>query len=90
METRKTVKWLMNGYSSVLFYFVCGAIGSCLLIASGGCARVPVHKQRLVAKHNMQFSDSKIFDYSNPLQDQVEPASAGAGSAKSSGCTSCN
>lgn len=70
--------------------FLRGVVVGILLLSAGGCVRVPVHQQRLVSKHNMQFSDSKIFDYGNPLQGQIEPASEDAGSSKSSGCTSCN
>ncbi len=59
----------------------------CLLL--GGCANVPVHQQRLVAKPNMTFSDSLVFNYGNSLQSQIEPGSATTGGAASSGCTSC-
>jgi hypothetical protein len=68
------------------FKGVC-TVAVCLL--AGGCANVPVHQQRLVAKPNMTFSDSLVFNYSNSLQHQVEPGSATLGGATSSGCTSC-
>ncbi|VGO15396.1 hypothetical protein PDESU_03979 [Pontiella desulfatans] len=59
----------------------------CLLL--GGCAKVPVHQQRLAAKPNMTFSDSQVFNYGNSLQSQIEPGSATLGASTSSGCTSC-
>jgi hypothetical protein len=63
-----------------------GIVG-CLLAC--GCAQVPVPEQRLVSKPNMTFSDSLVFNYSNPLQAQIEPASEPVGGTQSSGCTTC-
>ena len=54
-----------------------------------GCSSVPVNEQRLVSKPNMLFSDSLVFNYSNPFEPQLEPGSVSAGGAKSAGCTSC-
>ena len=65
----------------------CLQVIACLLLC--GCAKVPVQQQRLVSKANMTFSDSAVFNYSNPLQAQIEPASETTGGAKSGGCTTC-
>ena len=62
-------------------------VAACVLLC--GCAKVPVHQQRLVSKANMTFSDSLVFNYSNPLQAQIEPASETTGGARSGGCTTC-
>lgn len=66
---------------------VLAAIGLALL--AGGCSSVPVHKQRLVAKRNMQFSASPAFDYSSRVLGQIESGSAITAGGQSAGCTSC-
>lgn len=54
-----------------------------------GCARVPVHQQRLVSKPNMQFSESAVFNYYSSLLPQVEAGTATSGGAQAAGCTTC-
>jgi hypothetical protein len=58
-------------------------------LAAAGCTRVPAHRQRLVSKPNMQFSDSLVFGYQNRLLTQIESGSASFGGAQSAGCASC-
>ena len=53
-----------------------------------GCA-VPVHRQRLVSKPNMQFSDSPVFNYQSRTLSQIETGAAASGGAQAAGCTSC-
>lgn len=72
--------------SAWLLKVSCGIL---MCIVLNGCSHVPVQKQRLVSKPNMQFSDSLVFNYSNTLQAQTEPGSVMSGGAKSAGCTSC-
>ena len=60
-----------------------------LVLAGPGCQKVPVHEQGLVAKPNMVFSDSMVFNYKGKLFPQVEPGSATSGGAQAAGCTSC-
>ncbi len=57
------------------------------LLAS--CSAVGPERQRLVAKPNMLFSDTVIFNYQDKLLPQTEPGSAVSGGAQASGCTSC-
>ena len=58
-------------------------------LTAPGCAQVPAPRQRLVSKPNMEFSDSLVFNYQHKLLPQVEPGSAFAAGAQSTGCTSC-
>ena len=60
-----------------------------ILLAGSGCASVPVHQQRLVAKPNMLFSESPVFAYYSKLLPQIEPGAAASGGAQAAGCTSC-
>ena len=57
--------------------------------ALAGCARVPVHQQRLVAKPNMLFSDSPVFNYYSRVLTQIETGASASGGAQAAGCTSC-
>jgi len=55
-----------------------------------GCNSVGPNQQRLVAKPNMTFSDSAVFNYnSGRLMPQLAPGLASSGGAQNSGCTSC-
>lgn len=56
---------------------------------AAGCRAVPVHQQRLVARPNMQFSDSPVFAYTAAILSQIETGAAGTGGAQAAGCTSC-
>jgi len=58
-------------------------------LALCGCGSVPVHKQRLVSKPNMLFSDSAVFTYLPKLLVQTEPGAAATGGSQAAGCTSC-
>jgi hypothetical protein len=60
-----------------------------LALGLAGCGHVPVSEQGLVAKPNMQFSDSATFAYTSRLSPQTEPGSAFSGGAQNAGCTSC-
>ena len=60
-----------------------------LLVLVAGCTGVEPQHQRLVSKANMEFTESVVFGYENKLAPEVEPGSAFAGGAQSSGCTSC-
>ena len=64
------------------------AAASLALAVLAGCA-VPVHRQRLVSKPNMQFSDSPVFNYQSKVLSQVESGAAASGGAQAAGCTSC-
>ncbi|MBL9135759.1 MAG: hypothetical protein JNK85_07820, partial [Verrucomicrobiales bacterium] len=50
---------------------------------------VPVSQQRLVARPNMQFSDSPVYAYGAAVLSQIESGSAVSGGAQAAGCTSC-
>lgn len=54
-----------------------------------GCSVVPVHKQRLVSKPGMLFSDSAVFSYQSRIGSQIESGAAASGGAQAAGCTSC-
>ncbi|MBL9127559.1 MAG: hypothetical protein JNL97_07930 [Verrucomicrobiales bacterium] len=66
--------------TSLLALALCGVVP--------GCA-VPVHRQRLVSKPPMQFSESVVFDYQSRLLPQVESGISASGGAQAAGCTSC-
>lgn len=70
---------------SLMIRMILGAMA--VLIA--GCRAVPVHQQRLVARPNMQFSDSPVFAYQAAILSQIETGAAGTGGAQAAGCTSC-
>jgi hypothetical protein len=56
----------------------------------GGCSSPAVRQQRLVAKPNMVFSDSSVFNYnSSRLLPQIAPGCASTSGSQNSGCTSC-
>jgi hypothetical protein len=54
-----------------------------------GCRAVPVSQQRLVARPNMQFSDSPAYSNGAAVLSQIESGSAVSGGAQAAGCTSC-
>jgi hypothetical protein len=55
-----------------------------------GCATPAVRQQRLVAKPNMTFSDSAVFNYnSSRLLPQLASGFASSAGSQNSGCTSC-
>lgn len=54
-----------------------------------GCRAVPVSQQRLVARPNMQFSESPVYAYGAAVLSQIESGSAASGGAQAAGCTSC-
>jgi hypothetical protein len=60
-----------------------------LMAVVSGCRTVPVHRQRLVSKPGMLFSDSPVFSYQSRVLSQVESGAAASGGAQAAGCTSC-
>ncbi len=59
---------------------------SLLLLA--GCA-VPSHRQRLVSKPSMQFSDSAVHSDRPRVALQIESGASGAAAGLAAGCSSC-
>ena len=69
-----------------------GLLAMTFLVAlfAAGCAAPSVRQQRLVARPNMVFSDSAVFNYnSSRLLPQVASGFASASGSQNSGCTSC-
>lgn len=64
-------------------------LATVLAMAGAGCSTVPVHKQRLVSKPGMLFSDSAVFSYQSKIGPQIESGAAASGGAQAAGCTSC-
>jgi len=64
------------------------AVGVVGLVATG-CAPVPVHQQRLVAKPGMLFSESAVLRVAPALLVQIESGAAISGGGQAAGCTSC-
>jgi len=61
-----------------------------MVISLAGCSSPAVRQQRLVARPNMTFYDSALFNYhASKLLPQLEPGYAGSGGAANAGCTSC-
>ena len=58
-------------------------------LIGAGCSTVPVHKQRLVSRPGMQFSNSAVFSYQSKIGPQIESGAAASGGAQAAGCTSC-
>ena len=59
-------------------------------LSVAGCAAPSVRQQRLVARPNMVFSDSAVFNYnSSRLLPQVASGFASSAGSQNSGCTSC-
>lgn len=58
------------------------------VLLAGGC-RVPVHRQGMVSRPLMQFSDSPAYAYQPTLLLQTEAGAGATGGAQAAGCTSC-
>lgn len=56
--------------------------------AVAGC-RVPVAKQRLLARPAMQFNGPAAHGFQSRVTPQLETGAAVAGGAQASGCSSC-
>ncbi|HEY6167878.1 MAG TPA: hypothetical protein VI454_07555 [Verrucomicrobiae bacterium] len=59
------------------------------LLGMTGCARVPVTRQQLVSKPNMQFARSAVFSYGAKTMPQVLPGLPGMPGASVTTCTAC-
>jgi len=60
-----------------------------LLACASACTQVPVTRQGLVSKPNMEFQDRGAFQYGPRVNSQLEPGSADNGGASAAGCTAC-
>lgn len=66
------------------------SLGALMGVGLIGCSAMRPSEQRLVAKPNMTFSDSAVFNYnSSRLFPQMATGFAATGAAQNSGCTSC-
>ncbi len=57
-------------------------------VLASGC-RVPVAKQRLLARPAMQFNGPAAHGFQSRVTPQIETGAAVAGGAQASGCSSC-